>query len=136
MFICDISVYNRYGKMKLDDMLKPLCVDWRDLVIVLVIEQVPGISQARLIPFLQTDKANVTKLLNDMEKRDLIRRQPDPVDRRNKTCYLTDKGADIAPELHKILITWENLCFRDIDRDDRKYFAEISEKIIRNLMEE
>ena len=136
MFICDISVFNRYGKMKLDELLKPYCVDWRDLVVILVLEQIPGISQVRVIPFLQTDKANVTKLLIDMEKRQLIHRETDPQDRRNKTCYLTEKGASLAFDLHRILNNWENLCFRDIDRDDRKHFAEISEKIIRNLMEE
>jgi DNA-binding MarR family transcriptional regulator len=136
MFICDISVFNRFGKMKLDEALKPLSLDWRDLIAILVIEKIPGISQARLITFLQTDKANVTKLLNTMETRELIQRQTDPKDRRNNICYLSDKGTAIAPDLHKILENWENLCFRDIDRDDRKHFTEISEKIIRNLMEE
>ncbi len=136
MFICDISVFNRYGKMKLDELLEPLEVDWRDLVVILVMDKIPGISQARLIPFLQTDKSNVTKLLHDMEQRELIQRQTDPQDRRNKICNLSEKGASLVPELQKILKLWEDICFHGIDRDDRKYFAEISEKIIRNLMQE
>ena len=60
MFICDISVFNKYGKQRLDEMLSSLQIDWRGLVIMLVLEQVPGISQTRLSPFLQTDKANLT----------------------------------------------------------------------------
>uniref|UniRef100_UPI00289A622D hypothetical protein n=1 Tax=Proteiniclasticum sp. TaxID=2053595 RepID=UPI00289A622D len=70
MFICTISVFHKYGKQILDEMLQPLQLDWRSMVVLLVVDQVPGISQRRLIPFLQTDKANVAKLLKEMEEKD------------------------------------------------------------------
>lgn len=52
MFICDISVLNKYGKQKLDEMLIPFNIDWRILVVILVNEQIPGISAVKLIPFM------------------------------------------------------------------------------------
>ena len=46
MFICDISVFNKFGKQKLDEMLIPFDIDWRTLVVILVSEQVHEIGRA------------------------------------------------------------------------------------------
>jgi DNA-binding MarR family transcriptional regulator len=136
MFICDISIFNKYGKQKLDDMLFPLKIDWRELVVMLVIEQIPGISQTRLIPFLQTDRANVTKLLQEMEKKELIRRETDETDKRNKVCYLTNQGESINPNLHEVLDLWEAACFEGLNKDEILQFQRISEIITHNLIKD
>jgi DNA-binding MarR family transcriptional regulator len=136
MFICDISVFNKFGKQKLDEMLCPLKIDWRELVVILVIEQVPGITQARLIPFLQTDKANVTKLLQLMEKKGLIRRETDESDQRNKVCLLTNQGNALTPKLHEVLNLWEEACFHGITKDELLQFRRINEIITKNLVKE
>ena len=86
MFICDISVFNRYGKRQLDDRLKSLDMDWQALVAILVIDQVPGITQQRLKPFLQTDKANVSKLLTKLADRNLLVREKSATDLRHNGC--------------------------------------------------
>ncbi len=134
MFICDISVFNRNGKMRLDEMLAPLHVDWRELVVILVIEQVSGISQSRIIPFLQTDKANVTKILRSMEEKGLLLRTVEKDDRRNKDCHLTPMGAALAPKLRETLDRWEDECFRGVEAGDRDAFRKVSEQVLRNLM--
>jgi DNA-binding MarR family transcriptional regulator len=134
MFICDISVFNRFGKQRLDEMLQPLEVDWRMLVSLLVVEQVPGISQSKISPFLQTDKANVTKLLQVMEDKDLIKRESDKADKRNKNCFLSDKGQILVQHLHEILDRWEAQCFQGINKRELKAFQRISERITQNLI--
>ena len=136
MFICDISVLNRYGKQRLDEMLKPMELDWHMLAALLVIEQLPGVSQTRLSPFLQTDKANITKMLQVMEKKDLIRREMDGSDQRNKACYLTDEGRNKVPQLQEALESWEAACFKGISEEDLLIYRKTSEIISRNLLRE
>lgn len=136
MFICDISVFNKYGKQKLDEILRPLQLDWRELVVIIALEQVPGISQTRLIPLLQTDRANVTKLLQEMEKKALIRRETDETDKRNKACFLTTLGARTTPRLHEALGLWEAACFQGISKEDLLQFQRISARITQNLVPE
>ena len=53
MFICTISVFHKYGKQILDEMLQPLHLDWRSMVVLLVVDQVPGISQGDSSPFFK-----------------------------------------------------------------------------------
>ncbi len=134
MFICDISIFNKYGKQMLDELLSPLNLCWRELVVILVIEQIPGVTQARLSPFLQTDKANVTKLLQAMQKKGLIKRETSEEDQRNKICHLTNKGNELTDQLHKILDLWEAACFQHIDKNDIIQFRRISEIVTQNLI--
>jgi DNA-binding MarR family transcriptional regulator len=136
MFICDISIFNKYGKQKLDKMLSPMKIDWRELVVMLVIEQLPGITQARLTPFLQTDKANVTKLLQAMEKKNLIIREVDDQDQRNKICNLTKQGKELTPRLRKTLVDWEEACFQGVSKGDLEQYRRISDIITRNIVQE
>lgn len=134
MFICDISIFNRYGKQQMDERLAPLHLDWRDLVAILVIDQVPGITQARLNPFLQTDKANVTKLLQSLEQRGQITRLEDEADHRSKVCFLTDSGQALVPRLYGLMAEWENHIFQGISPLERAQFEEISQRINANLL--
>ena len=134
MLICDISVFNRYGKQHLDELLKPLNLDWRDLVAILVINEVPGITQAKLNPFLQTDKANITKLLQSLETRSLIRRNEDKADHRSKVCFLTEAGSAQVKELYHIMEQWESLCFTGLSDQERQEYDRLSQIITQNMV--
>ena len=133
MFICTISVFHKYGKQILDEMLQPLQLDWRSMVVLLVVDQVPGISQGRLIPFLQTDKANVAKLLKEMEEKDLLERKEEEGDHRIKNCHLTVKSSSILPELREIMSIWENQCFSGLTETEKEVFLKASRQIGYNL---
>jgi DNA-binding MarR family transcriptional regulator len=134
MFICDISVFNRYGKQKLDEQLEVLNLKWHDLVLLLVVEKVPGIEQTRLIPFLQTDKANVTKLIQKLEQNNYLYRETNKTDKRNKNVFLTNEGKKLVPKLYEIMNIWEDSCFFEIDQSELELYKKISSKIINNIM--
>lgn len=134
MFICDISIFNRYGKQSLDTLLKPLGLDWQGLVAILVIDQVQGITQQRLIPFLQTDKANVSKMIATLEDSDLVYREKKFNDLRNKACYLTEKGNSLVSQLQKTLVDWEASLYQNINAEDLEVFKRVSEQITKNLI--
>ena len=133
MFICYISVLHKFGKQRLDELLGPLGMDWRELVVLLVVEQVPGIVQSRLIPFLQTDKANVAKLLKEMEMKKLLERQEEAEDHRQKTCHLTLHSAELLPKLHSIMNDWESQCFEGLSESERLAFLKAARQIGYNL---
>lgn len=136
MFICDISALNRYGKQKIDDMLIKFNIDWRILVVLLVTEHVPGISAGRLIPFMQTDKGNVARILQSMETRKMIYREADTKDQRNKLCYLTGESLKLIPELKRILKQWEEECFAGLTKEEILLYKKINSVITNNLVGE
>lgn len=66
-----------------------------------------GINQQELADRIFKDKSSLSYLLTNLEKRNLIERLTDPLDRRNKLIKLTTKGFDLkakyAPFIDGIL---------------------------------
>jgi DNA-binding MarR family transcriptional regulator len=60
--------------------------------VLVIIEANPGLSQADLADTLGIERARLVRLLDELEKRGLTRRQPSPVDRRSHALYLTEAG--------------------------------------------
>ena len=58
----------------------------------------PG-SQAALAHLLGIDRTVMTYLLDDLVRADLVERQPDPDDRRNRRVVLTAHGRDLLADL-------------------------------------
>ncbi len=134
MLFCDISIQHRYGKNKLDEMLFKYGLDWSRMTVILVVSEVPGIEQNKLIPFLQTDKANVSKLLKKMVNENLIILNHNAIDKRINKCYLTEKGNEFVPKMNEILSAWESILFSGIKEDELQVYLKVSQKVSNNLL--
>ncbi len=64
-----------------------------------VIANNPGITQADLGRAIARDKSSVTPLIQELERRGLVKRQPSPGDRRSMALTLTATGAET---LHRL----------------------------------
>ena len=66
----------------------------------------PGVSQQYLAEQTAKDKACLTNLINNLEKKGWVERREDPSDRRNKQLHLTEAGEELShrvkPLLHNI----------------------------------
>ena len=49
------------------------------------------------------DKACLTNLMNNLEKKGYVYRKEDPADRRNKLVYLTPEGEEFKEQIRPIL---------------------------------
>lgn len=61
------------------------------------------INQQELAALVYKDKSNLSYLLNNMEKRNLIKRISDEGDKRNKLVVLTDEGKAKSELIQKIV---------------------------------
>ena len=71
----------------------------------------PGVSQQYLADETVKDKASLTNLINNLEKKGWVERKEDPNDRRNKQIYLTQEGealsTRVTPLLHEVYVSVE-----------------------------
>ena len=58
-----------------------------------------GISQVELAQRMRVEKASLTSVLNKMQRKGLIRKTPDKVDRRKINITLTSKGGGLKAPL-------------------------------------
>lgn len=92
-----------------------------------------GISQQTLAERTSKDKACLTSLMLNMERKGYVYRKEDPKDRRNKLVYLTEKGEDfhqwIAPKLTSYYKRLEDILGKDNILQTEKLLKELQHAI-------
>ncbi len=66
---------------------------------LLLIEANPGVSQSAVAEALRFDRSTLVQIIDRLETRDLVRREPSAQDRRSHALVLTETGAALLAEL-------------------------------------
>ena len=95
-----------------------------------------GQSQRELAEAVHKDKTGMTRILNGMEKRDLVVRTPDNADGRNNLIYLTRKGRELQQAL--VVLTRKTLdeALHGIAEEELERSKNVLRRVIRNLYEQ
>jgi len=83
----------------------------------------------RLADTLSCDASNVTGLVDRLESRGLVRRQPSPQDRRVKVLYLTPTGARLRAQLLRQM-TGRSLPLSRLSLDQQRTLVKILEALV------
>ena len=70
-----------------------LDITFEMLEVLAVVKYNPGINQQEIAKAVRKNKASLTSLIDNLATRGLVRREPDPQDRRNNIIVLTKEGA-------------------------------------------
>ena len=91
----------------------------------------PGrpLPMSRLADTLSCDASNVTGLVDRLESRGLVRREPSPRDRRVKVLHLTPTGARLRAQLLRQM-TGESHPLSRLSLDQRRTLVKILETLI------
>ena len=79
------------------------------------------------------DKTNITRLLDDMERRNLLVRVPDQQDRRQKLIYLTNAGKALYRNLLPVVQATLAEAQKDIDPDELVVLRRVLNQMYQNL---
>ena len=92
-----------------------------------------GINQRELAEKASKDRPNITRILNLLEKNDLIKRVPHPSDKRSVLVYLTKTGKKLQKKLEPIVIDFLETCFKEVPVQKYKDFIAVHHQIAKNL---
>lgn len=92
-----------------------------------------GQTQQALADFSNKNKASITHLIDNLEKRKLVERRADDTDRRNKKIFLTEEGKELQEELSKIVKKTVKQATEGIDKKELKSTKKVLKSIIGNL---
>jgi len=92
-----------------------------------------GISQKELSTRMVKDQTNITRLLDQLEKKRLVRRGPNKEDRRSFLAYLTEDGK----EMNKKIILAESeimeIALKGMSEERIALWKEVIEEIAENI---
>jgi len=97
----------------------------------LAVEQ--GMNQAQLAERMLKDRPNMTRLLNQLEKRGYIERRRDSSDKRIFRIFLTGDGRGVQEELMPVFERHLDELLEGILGPDRKAVCGILKKIVSNI---
>lgn len=90
-----------------------------------------GLSQREIGDRLFKDKPNVTRMLDAMERKKLILRQP--TDRRRYSIFLTKEGKKLQEELLPIVLEVQEKAINALTKNDLKTLQNLLNQIYGNL---
>jgi DNA-binding MarR family transcriptional regulator len=92
-----------------------------------------GLSQREIAEKASKDKPNITRMLDALEKRHLIFRQPDPHDRRKYCIYLTKEGKQLQERLLPLTRGLRERVTQHLPQPEVEFLKVTLNKIYQNL---
>ncbi|MBC8469663.1 MAG: MarR family transcriptional regulator [Planctomycetes bacterium] len=96
-------------------------------------EQDEGLSQAQLSSMMLVNRANITSLIDRMEKADLVIRTPAPSDRRSNIVKLTGRGKELLAEIEPRYTKEVKRIMAALKLNEQKTVIEMLERIRGNV---
>lgn len=94
-----------------------------------------GLTQKEVARLTFKDNANITRMVDKLEKKGLVIRQSDPNDRRSWHLSITKKGIEIRDLVEPLAVDILNRISEGISKVEMESYNNISKKIINNLVE-
>ena len=95
-----------------------------------------GISQKEIAEYCGKDKTSVTKIIDTLEKKNLLVRYSDQIDQRIKRVVLSNKGKDLMKNVMPVIEQTRNEVLSGIKSKEVETFKIVLRKIYNNLISE
>ncbi len=90
-----------------------------------VIAANPGLAQSRLAEAMGVDRSTIVKVVDQLEARGLIVREPSPSDKRSHCLRLTAAGAAELPRMQRLMRRHEDEFAQPLSADERRTLIEL-----------
>ena len=94
-----------------------------------------GLTQRQVGEIVNKKPANLTRILDRLESKELMVRRSNPDDRRATLVFLTDKGRMLVEKVHGGFENFSNQIVRDISAQDQETTRKVLEIMHNNLQE-
>lgn len=92
-----------------------------------------SLSQQKIADVIQKDKNSVTKIIDSLEKKHLVRRVMDQKDRRINKIELTEEAMAMEKVATEVAISFMNDAIKGIDNQELDSFVDVMRQIKNNL---
>ena len=100
------------------------------LGVLLLVEANPGSNQTRIGKALGIDRSTLVSIVDMIEKRGLIRREPSPTDRRSHALVLSVEGAAFLRAIRPRLDAHEAEIARNLSAAERAQLRDMLQRLV------
>lgn len=104
-----------------------------NFIAIYYIGKTEGISQRELSDKMDVNDSSIARLIDRMEKEDLVERKRDLKDRRTIRIVMTKKGRELRTQLLPVAEKFQNDVTQNISENELEVFKNVIEKMVKNL---
>ena len=125
-----IKSYRQFAQRSLNAVNKDITIDqWLTLK---TLHDNPGIPQREISLRVFKDQASITRIIDLLVRKGLLKRSSHQQDRRRFTLELTDEGETTLEELYPIILGYRNKALEGLKAGDINRIKVLLEKVIEN----
>ena len=125
----------RYVNRYLED--NNLGLTMEQLILLFILEQNEGLNISQLAFLSDRDKTTTTRMVEGLQKRNLVVKIPDKKDNRQKLVYQTNLARQVIEELKKTYMPeFEEIAYKGLDEDVRKLAIDVLVKMVENFQQD
>jgi DNA-binding MarR family transcriptional regulator len=114
-------------------VLKPYGLTVEQFILLKNIPEDGSLSQNQLCKIVEKSAANVTRILDRLEKKFFVKRKPNPADRRSTLLVLTNKGKVLSEKVHYLFESFSENLTKGIHSQEQEQLIHFLNKIRKNL---
>jgi DNA-binding MarR family transcriptional regulator len=112
-----------------EPVLRAHDVEMWDYAVLATLQGGPAPTQSELAATVGRDKTRLIPILDRLEARGLLRRTPDPADRRNRVVALTAAGRELVGSCRAAIRETEAEFLADLDPGERATFVAVLDRL-------
>lgn len=105
-------------------------------VLLLLSNEKNGMALSDIGERLLVSRANITGLIDRMEKEELVEKRGNPLDKRSIKAHLTKKGRELFEEIRSPHMEFSEKMTAGLDEDEKEELNRLLEKIQRHIIDE
>ena len=108
-------------------------VTFEQLMVLFILEERDGQNIRFLAELTDKERTTMTRMVDGLERRNLVVRVPDKSDGRNKLVYLTHQGRKLTQEVDMIKTDFDSVIFKGLTKSEIGKAVVILNKMSDNL---
>ncbi|NNE54539.1 MAG: MarR family transcriptional regulator [Flavobacteriales bacterium] len=105
----------------------------KQMICMKILEEHGPLPQSELAFLTDRDKTSLTRLINSMEKKNVVARIPSETDKRVNLVHLTTSGRKLLAKTAPIMVKMVKKLESSITKEDREAFKRVLKQIHQNI---
>lgn len=97
--------------------------------VLLNIDSEEGTPATKIAPLMGLEARSLTRMLKNMEERDLVYKSPDPNDGRSVRIFLTKKGKYQKDLSRKVVLAFNEMVYNNVPEEELRIFFKVIRQI-------
>ena len=114
----------------LEKVLKPHGLTGKHWGILLVLQERGSLAQQEIGKCIHIDRSTMVQIIDDLERKGLVERKAHPTDRRAHSIYLTGKGRELLPRIHRLGLKTEKDFLSPLPASDQRELHRMLRRLV------